>query len=184
MDKKRSIREKYFLKRKRFFFDIKQAYFKPLIKIIKKKYNKRKTNISLYYPSNYEVNILKILDIDFFKNFKFSLPIIKKNREMQFCRWRKGDILQINKFGIPEPKIFKKINPEVILVPLLAFDKNKNRIGYGKGFYDKYLSRFLKVNKKIITVGVAFSFQKYHKLPVNNYDRKLDFIITEKGLIK
>ena len=53
---------------------------------------------------------------------------------MQFCRWRKGDILKINKFGIPEPKILKKINPEVILVPLLAFDKNKNRIGYGRGF--------------------------------------------------
>ena len=59
MDKKRLIREKYFLKRKRLFFEIKQTYFKPLINIIKKNNNKRKTNISLYYPSNFEVNILK-----------------------------------------------------------------------------------------------------------------------------
>ena len=51
------------------------------------------------------------------------------------------------------------------MVPLLAFDEYKNRLGYGKGFYDKYLNRYLRNNKKIITVGVAFSFQKYHKLP-------------------
>ena len=103
---------------------------------------------------------------------------------MDFHKWKKGEVLVLNKLGIPEPLKSKKIVPTIILVPLLAFDKYKNRIGYGKGFYDKYLSRFLKVNKKMITVGVAFSFQKYHKLPVNNYDRKLDFIITEKGLIK
>tara|TARA_Y100000816_G_C25780305_1_gene409309 strand:- start:59 stop:613 length:555 start_codon:yes stop_codon:yes gene_type:complete len=183
MDKKRLIREKYFIKRKRFFFEIKKSYFKPLISIIKKKNYQRKTNISLYYPSNFEVNIFKILDIDFFKNFNFSLPIIKKKQEMYFCRWKKGDILQINKFGIPEPKIFKKIIPEVVLVPLLAFDKNKNRIGYGGGYYDKFLKTYLKKHKKLLTVGIAFSFQKHHNLPVDKSDFKLDHILTEKGII-
>ncbi len=183
MDKKRLIREKYFLKRKRFFFEIKQTYFKPLINIIKKNNIKRKTNISLYYPSNFEVDILKILEIDFFKKFTFSLPIIKKNQEMQFCRWKKGDILQINKFGIPEPKISKKISPGVVLVPLLAFDKNKNRIGYGRGYYDKFLNTFLKKHKKPLTVGIAFSFQKHHKLPIDKRDFKLNHILTEKGII-
>ena len=183
MDNKRFIREKYFLKRKRFFFEIKATYFQPLINIIKKKNTKRKKNISLYYPSNFEVNILKILDVEFFKNFDFSLPIIKKNQEMQFCRWKKGDILQVNKFGIPEPKILKKINPDVILVPLLAFDKNKNRIGYGRGYYDKFLNNYLKKQKKLLTVGVAFSFQKHHNLPVDKRDFKLNHILTEKGII-
>ena len=183
MDKKKFIREKYFLKRKRFFFEVNKSYFKPLISIIKKNNIKRKKNISLYFPSNFEVNILKILDIDFFKNFNFSLPIIKKKQEMQFCRWKKGDILQINKFGIPEPKILKKINPEVILVPLLAFDKNKNRIGYGRGYYDKFLNTYLKKQKKLLTVGIAFSFQKHHNLPVDKTDFKLDHILTEKGII-
>ena len=183
MDKKKFIREKYFLKRKRFFFEVNKSYFKPLINIIKKNNIKRKKNISLYFPCNFEVNILKILDIDFFKNFNFSLPIIKKKQEMQFCRWKKGDILQINKFGIPEPKILKKINPEVILVPLLAFDKNKNRIGYGRGYYDKFLNTHLKKQKKLLTVGIAFSFQKHHNLPVDKTDFKLDHILTEKGII-
>ena len=67
-----------------------------------------------------------------------------------------------------------KISPKIILVPLLAFDKKKNRLGYGKGFYDKYLSKYLKLHKKIVTIGVAFSFQKYNNLPVNYKDFKLD----------
>ena len=79
---------------------------------------------------------------------------------MQFCRWKKGDILQINKFGIPEPKILKKINPDVILVPLLAFDKNKNRIGYGRGYYDKFLKTYLKKQKKTLNSWYCFFFSK------------------------
>ena len=66
----------------------------------------------------------------------------------------------------------------------MAFDKNKNRIGYGKGFYDKYLRKHIQINKNIVTIGVAFSFQKYHKLPIDINDYKLDYIITEKGIIK
>ena len=79
MDKKNLIREKYFLKRKKHYFEIKKTFFIPLIALIKKMNYKNKTNISLYYPSNFEVNVLKILDIDFFKKFKFSLPVIKNN---------------------------------------------------------------------------------------------------------
>ena len=71
-----------------------------------------------------------------------------------------------------------------MLVPLLAFDSKNNRLGYGKGFYDKYLSIFLKNKKMITTIGVAFLFQKYNKLPVSKLDIKLDYILTEKGLQK
>jgi len=65
----------------------------------------------------------------------------------------------------------------------LAYDKQKNRLGYGKGFYDKYLNRYFNKHKNILTVGIAFSFQKHHNLPVNSKDFKLDFIITEKGIL-
>ena len=68
-------------------------------------------------------------------------------------------------------------------MPLIAYDKSKNRIGYGKGYYDRYLNKYLRLNKKkILTVGVAFSFQKHHKLPINKKDFKLDYILTEKGM--
>ena len=69
-----------------------------------------------------------------------------------------------------------------MLIPLLAFDNRHYRLGYGKGYYDKYLNKYLKLNKQMITIGIAFSFQKYHKLPSSNFDKKLDYILTEKGL--
>ena len=84
-----------------------------------------------------------------------------------------------------EPCLKKKsLVPDLILVPLLAYDSNNNRLGYGKGFYDKFLNKFLKKKNKITTIGVAFAFQKYNKLPVSNLDIKLDYIITEKGMKK
>ena len=81
-----------------------------------------------------------------------------------------------------EPIKSKNIVPNIMLVPLLAFDRYKYRLGYGKGFYDRYLNKYLNNLKNILTVGVAFSFQKYHKLPINNKDVKLDYILTEKGM--
>ena len=69
-----------------------------------------------------------------------------------------------------------------MLVPILAFDKQNYRLGYGKGFYDRYLNKYLDKFKNILTVGVAFSFQKYHKLPRDKNDVKLRYILTEKGL--
>ena len=101
---------------------------------------------------------------------------------MNFFPWKKNEALKVNKYGMSEPIKSKHKIPNIILVPLLVFDKDKYRLGYGKGYYDRYLNSYLKKFKNIITVGVAFSFQKYHKLPVNNKDVKLDYILTEKGI--
>ena len=132
-----------------------------------------------YYPYNYEIDILQILEKFEKKKFKITLPKIKKNSQMDFFQWSINDPLVINKFGIPEP-ISKKVKyPDVLLVPLVAFDKDLNRIGYGGGFYDRYIAKIRK-RKKILTVGFAYSFQKVKKIPTNNYDIKLDIIITNK----
>ena len=79
MDKKRLIRKKYFLKRKKNYFDIEVNYFLPLIKLLKKIIKNKDMNIAIYFPHSYEVNILKILEVEYFKKFNFLLPIIKKN---------------------------------------------------------------------------------------------------------
>ena len=71
------------------------------------------------------------------------------------------------------------IRDSILLVPLLAFDKYLNRIGYGGGYYDRYIKK-IKTKKKILTIGLAYSFQKVKEIPVNKYDKKLDYIITEK----
>ena len=116
---------------------------------------------------------------------KTLLPIVKFNNQMNFVEWQFLDPLKVNEFGMLEPCLKKKsLVPNVMLIPLLAFDSNNNRLGYGKGFYDKFLNKFLKNKKKKTTIGVAFSFQKYNKLPVSNFDVKLDYILTEKGLRK
>jgi len=101
---------------------------------------------------------------------------------MNFYSWEKNHVLLVNKFGMLEPFKTKAQIPNLMLVPILAFDDNKYRLGYGKGFYDRYLNRYLKKFKNILTVGVAFSFQKHHKLPIDKNDIKLNYILTEKGI--
>ena len=132
-----------------------------------------------YYPYNHEIDILQILEKFEQKKFIITLPKIKKNSQMNFFQWSPNDPLAINKFGIPEPisKIVKY--PDVLLVPLVAFDQNFNRIGYGGGFYDRYINKIRK-RKKVLTIGFAYYFQKVKKIQTNNYDIKLDFIITNK----
>ena len=76
------------------------------------------------------------------------------------------------------------LKPDVILIPLLSFDKFKNRLGYGKGYYDRFLGKFVKLNYKIETIGIAFSFQKYKKLMITKHDISLNKIFTEKGFLK
>ena len=183
MVSKNSIRKNFFLKRKKNYFEINKNFYNPLIRLFKKKVTNKTPIISFYYPSSFELNILSILDIEYFKKSKFLLPIIEENDVMNFYKWNKNDILAINKYGMLEPIKSKKINPNIILVPLLAFDNRKYRVGFGKGFYDKFLSKYFKINKKILTIGIAFSFQKHHNLPINSKDIKLDYILTEKGFI-
>ena len=102
---------------------------------------------------------------------------------MNFFKWSFSDPLTVNKYGIPEP-LSKKINyPDIILIPLVAFDKNLNRLGYGGGFYDRYLKKISK-KKNILKIGLASSFQMIKKVPVNSLDQKLDFILTEKNIFK
>ena len=146
----------------------------------KKNYNLR--IIGGYYPTNNEIDDLQILNYFFKKGSIISLPKIKNRKQMVFLKWHKNDPLLINKYGIPEPDSANKVYPDILIVPLVAYDKELNRLGYGGGFYDRYIQKISKL-KKIVKVGLAFSFQKLKTVPVNKYDKKLDIIITEKEII-
>ena len=179
---KNNLRKKFIKIRKKKYLEIKKKYFLPIINLIKKNFGNKTFYLSIYFPINNEVNALNLIKSYKIKKMSSLIPTIKNN-EMKFYRWEAGDPLIINKFGIPEPVIKKKeYVPDIILLPLLAYDKNRNRLGYGKGYYDRFLKKYER-KKKIITVGLAFSFQKYNKLPTSNYDMSLDYIINEKGLI-
>ena len=140
-------------------------------------------NIGGYYPSNFEVDDLEILELLEKEKCKISLPIIKKNNQMDFFKWSKDDPLKINRYGIPEPVASKIFYPDILLVPLVAYDNDLNRLGYGGGYYDRYIEKIEKT-KKVIKIGLAFSYQKLKKVPVNIHDKKLNFIITEKDILR
>ena len=140
-------------------------------------------NIGGYYPSNNEIDDLDILDLLKKKNFNVLLPITKKDNQMDFYSWSRNDPLRINKFGIPEPVSSKIFYPDILLVPLVAYDSCLNRLGYGGGYYDRYFQKLEKI-KKVIKIGLAFSFQEISSIPINQHDKRLDFIITEKEILR
>ena len=159
-----------------------QIDFNKIIKILKKEKMTKKI-IGGYYPVNFEVDDLKLLEKFEKKNFDISLPVVKKNFQMDFYQWSFSDPLKINKYGIPEPETKNIVYPDVLLIPLLAFDKNLNRLGYGGGYYDRIIKKLSK-KKNIIKIGLAFSIQEIDKVPINVYDQKLDCIVTNKNIIK
>ena len=148
-----------------------------------KKNNYEFKNIGGYFPSNCEIDDLQILKFLEKKKFNILLPVIKKNNQMDFFKWSANDPLKINKFGIPEPVGRKIFIPDILLIPLVSYDRKLNRLGYGGGFYDRYIEKIDKI-KKVTKIGLAFSYQKVKSVPIDQYDKKLDFIITEKEIIK
>ena len=174
---KSQIRKKILKIRKR--KDLKNHFlnFQEITKVLSKR-----TNIKIiggYYPYNHEIDDIEILKKLEKKNYKISLPRIKKNKQMDFFEWSFDHPLSVNKHGIAEPFSNKIKYPDVLFVPLVAFDKKLNRIGYGGGYYDRYIQRIQKI-KKVTTIGLAYSFQRVNSIPINKNDIKLDFIITDK----
>ena len=144
---KSKLRKKILKVRQKFNTKNVQLNFNQIIKILK---NKKITNkiIGGYYPVNFEIDSLTLLR-KFQKNrFNISLPIIKKNFQMDFYSWSFSEPLKINKYGIPEPENKNIFYPDVLLIPLVAFDKNLNRLGYGGGYYDRLIEKLSK--KKIL----------------------------------
>ena len=176
--KKSEIRNKIIKLRKENYSKDLRIDFRSIIKILKKRKQKKKI-IGGYYPYNHEVNVMPLLEKFEKSNYIISLPKISKNSSMNFFVWSTNDPLNINKYGIPEPIANRMIFPDILLVPLVAYDKNFNRVGYGGGFYDRYIKRTKKI-KNILTIGLAFSYQKVKKIPIEKNDVKLDFIISEK----
>ena len=180
MNDKNSIRKKIkILRRKNYSLDENASwkaaknfffYFKKNIK-----------SIGLYWPMLYELDTRPLIKLLLEKNIDIYLPSVSSN-QLKFFQWKLNDTLTFNrlKFYEPKQKSIQK-NPSLIIVPMLAFDKNGVRLGYGKGFYDRFFEKNSKL-KKIIKIGLAFSFQKIKKLPSNKFDIKLNRIITEKKI--
>lgn len=135
-----------------------------------------KGTIAIYQSFSSEV------DLSFLHLEHFALPVVDQDCKMHFVACDPMTSYEKNKYGILEPQSNQIVDPktiDVMLIPLVAFDRNKHRIGYGKGYYDRYLPQ-----TSCFKIGVAFSCQEVQEVFVNAYDQALDLIITEKESLK
>ena len=140
--------------------------------------------IGLYYPVNSEMNPLTLIDYLETQGKITCLPIVvDKNSPLIFKAWSPGQDMVAGDYGIPVPDNDQIVTPDLVICPLLAYDAKGMRLGYGGGFYDRTILNFKQnIEKKIFTVGLAFSCQKYSgKLPIEKNDEKIDCVLTEKG---
>ncbi|HCX67922.1 5-formyltetrahydrofolate cyclo-ligase [Parvibaculum sp.] len=105
-----------------------------------------------------------------------------RNRPLIFNVWQPGDELVPGDHGTREPRPgVPERRPDVVLVPLLAFDSEGRRLGYGGGYYDRTFEQLRRTGGQVLAVGVAFSAQEAQDLPEEDFDARLDWIVTEKG---
>ena len=151
---------------------------KPLIEEIENEY------IGTYISFRDELDTKKLNQYLLEREFNLALPAIDfQTKEINFIMYHKNTELIENKFSILEPKNKDKvIFPKIILIPLLGYSKTGFRLGYGGGYYDKYLSKNGIGDVK--KIGIAFSFQEVEEIPVEDHDERLDWILTEKHLYK
>ncbi|MEL6168033.1 MAG: 5-formyltetrahydrofolate cyclo-ligase [Pseudomonadota bacterium] len=110
------------------------------------------------------------------------LPVVDgPQQRLGFRRWSAGAPMEIGAYGIPVPASPETLEPEILIVPLVAFDGRGNRLGYGGGFYDRTLAD-LRARAQILAVGFAYRAQEAAALPVEETDQPLDAVVTEAGV--
>ena len=119
------------------------------------------------------------------EGYRLALPVMEgKGKPLVFRAWAPGEPLSETMWGIREPlPEADAVDPDIVLGPLLAFDKAGYRLGYGGGFYDRTLAR-LRALKPIVSIGIAFDAQRVDAVPHLDYDERLDWILTPSGPLK
>ncbi len=138
--------------------------------------------IAGYWPINAEITVLPLMVQLQHKGYACALPqVVKKGAPLVFRAWTEKTPLKANQYGIKEPDPAKApvVRPDVLLVPMLAFDPAGYRLGYGVGFYDLTLKQ-LRAKAPVLAVGIAYDLQRMDKLPAESHDCLMDMIVTEK----
>ena len=142
------------------------------------------TVVSGFMPMKTEINPLPLMKALAEAGATLALPKIARRGEPLIMRvWAWGAPLDTGQWGIREPKAdAPEVDPDIVLVPLLAFDRTGQRIGYGAGYYDMTIVR-LRSRKVVIAAGIAFAAQEVSAVPVADYDAPLDLLLTEREVI-
>lgn len=145
--------------------------------------------VALYWPMNNEFSTQLILERLMEEDITCVLPVMQKDSErvLRFARWRIGDPMQEGAFKVHEPVVTDTTEwatPDIILVPLLAFDRRGHRLGYGSGYYDATLDS-LRQEHEVVSVGIAYDAQMVlFPLPADPHDQPLDLVITPQKVYR
>ena len=148
--------------------------------------------IAGYWAVHGELPLHRVVTAMVRRGAQYHLPVVCDGQRLRFAPWAPGKPLSPNRFGIPEPAIKSSRaaaapdTMELVLVPLLAFDRRGNRLGSGAGYYDRSFA-FLRAGERPrepLLVGIAYGFQEVEQLQPQPWDVKLDFVCTEDELIE
>lgn len=141
--------------------------------------------LAFYWAIHNEANLLPLVQIWQQQNaaFRALLPqVIAKNAPLMFREFNAQCAMQTDRFGIQTPINSAILRPEVLLIPLVGFDKQGFRLGYGGGFYDRTISALAKTGQKPLCVGIAYDLSLVDSITPEAHDQKMDFIVTESGV--
>ncbi|WP_062204474.1 5-formyltetrahydrofolate cyclo-ligase [Aureimonas sp. AU12] len=141
------------------------------------------TVISAYLPIGSEVDPRPLMAALADRRARLAVPAIVAG-DLEFRELLRDGVLEPQGFGTHAPgEGAAKLDPAIMLVPMLAFDRKRARIGYGKGFYDRAIARLSLIHPRLVTVGLAFAAQEAPAVPTDAQDRRLDLVITESEVL-
>lgn len=149
------------------------------LRILRSPWWRSAQRIAFYWSADGEINLLPLLRESLRRGKQCYLPVVKREC-LEFREYRRGATLKRNGYGIPEPQntaICPTQHLDLILLPLVAFDRQCNRLGMGAGFYDRALAHR---HRKPLCVGTAYEFQRIEPLPTDPWDVPLHAVITER----
>lgn len=141
--------------------------------------------VAIYWPVRNELSPLILAEHLHARKFELCLPVVvEKDTALQFRKYKPGDKLHKGRYGIDEPSVKSPyLNPSILIVPLIAFDKQGRRLGTGGGYYDRTLRSLRAGDKPVLAYGYAYAAQEVGALPQEPHDEPLDAIITEKTVV-
>ena len=140
--------------------------------------------VAAYWPMRGEPDTRGLLAALNYHEFQPALPVVVgQGMPLIFRRWTPRDLLIEGPYGIMEPSSrLAEVLPDIVFVPLAAFDRRGHRIGFGAGYYDRTLQA-LRAAKPILAIGVAFGVQEVDSIPDDPHDERLDYVLTETDFI-
>ncbi len=142
-------------------------------------------SVAAYWPFRDEIDVRPLLAALEAMGCNCLLPVMIGRKEpLQFHQWKPGDVLESSRFGVLEPsKFHPSTTPDVVILPLLAFDRHGMRLGYGGGYYDRTLNA-LRRKGEVLAIGVAYHDQEMDDIPHDAYDQKMDALVTDQAVIQ